>query len=137
MRTVLFNGPYIPDFDAGYNVQVNGLSVNFLKDPFCFRNNVVESMYYKQREQNNTINMGGENKKELNPTASTKFVEIPRYTYEERITNINDTIIHKNTFVPCKEPIYYYNEREEKVPIYEAKQIKYSPKSVEGGGKLV
>lgn len=63
MRNVLFNGPMIPEIDAGYNVQVNGVSVNFLKDPFCFRNVVIENAYYKNKLLYKNFNDDNVNKK--------------------------------------------------------------------------
>ncbi|CRG93178.1 conserved Plasmodium protein, unknown function [Plasmodium gallinaceum] len=126
MRTVLYNGPFIPEIDAGYNIQANGVIINFLKDPFCFRYNIINESD-KNTELNKPLNFIDENIKILNPLTATKLVEVPRYLYKEHIINKNE-IIHKNVYVPYVGPVYKI--KEVKVPIYKEK-IKYIPKIIE------
>ncbi|CRG98942.1 conserved Plasmodium protein, unknown function [Plasmodium relictum] len=125
MRTVLFNGPFIPEMDAGYNIQTNGVSINFLKDPFCFRYNIVNAN--DKNEPNKPVNFIDKYMKILNPLTTTKLVEVPRYIYKERIIN-KKNIIYKNVYVPYIGPVYKI--KEVKVPIYKEK-IKYIPRIIE------
>ncbi|CDU17290.1 conserved Plasmodium protein, unknown function [Plasmodium yoelii] len=89
MKTTLFNGPYIPDIDAGYNVQVNGISVNFLKNPFCFRNNTIGNINYSIEELKH-ININSEN------TKSSKHINQQMYNCENSLTGTNYIELHKN-----------------------------------------
>ncbi|SCM05711.1 conserved Plasmodium protein, unknown function [Plasmodium chabaudi adami] len=101
MKTKLFNGPYIPDIDAGYNVQVNGISVNFLKNPFCFRNNTIGNIDYAIKELQ-YINSGN--------TTPSKYINQQIRNCENSLTNTNYIELHKNDQVTY-DGSYIYSEQ--------------------------
>ncbi|KEG00797.1 conserved Plasmodium protein, unknown function [Plasmodium vinckei vinckei] len=101
MKTTLFNGPYIPDIDAGYNVQVNGISVNFLKNPFCFRNNTIGSTDYSIKELK-YINSKN--------TTSSKHINQQMWNCGNSLTDTNSIELHKNDQVTY-DGSYIYSEQ--------------------------
>ncbi|GAW79767.1 hypothetical protein, conserved [Plasmodium gonderi] len=105
MRTVLFNGPFIPEIDVGYNVQVNGVSINFLKDPFCFRDKMIKSAVCKkiENEPNEELLPYDENEEIMNPTISMEATELQRCIYEDG-GEIEDDMTHKNSL--SHKPVY-------------------------------
>ncbi|SOV21118.1 conserved Plasmodium protein, unknown function [Plasmodium sp. DRC-Itaito] len=125
MKNVLFNGPVIPEIDAGYNVQVNGISVNFLKDPFCFRNAVIENEHYKNKLLYKHFNDNNVNKNITNNIKRKNIDELDKGFNEyikDRVNNTNVYIKKKN------EPDYNLNDV--KSPIYK-ERIKYTPQIIE------
>lgn len=128
MPTILFNGPFIPEVDAGYNVQANGVSINFLRDPFCFRNNLISMTDKKcsMHGNKNPCDMKN-NLKVLEPITKVNYVEVPKYIYKEKIIH-KDEIVYKNVYVPYDGPVYKI--KHVNVPVYKEK-IRYVPKDVE------
>ncbi|CAG9479881.1 conserved Plasmodium protein, unknown function [Plasmodium vivax] len=84
MRTVLFSGPFIPEINVGYNVQANGVSINFLKDPFCFRDKTMEIVNSKRSERGPSEGAlpNGENEEAVNPVITVEATELQGYVYE-------------------------------------------------------
>lgn len=124
MRNVLFNGPMIPEIDAGYNVQVNGVSVNFLKDPFCFRNVVIENAYYKNKLLYKNFNDDNVNKNITNHINRENIVELDKEFNE----CIKDSLNNNHVHIKKNEPDYKLNDI--KSPIYK-ERTKYTPKIIE------
>ncbi|SOV74160.1 conserved Plasmodium protein, unknown function [Plasmodium sp. gorilla clade G3] len=124
MRNVLFNGPMIPDIDSGYNVQVNGISVNFLKDPFCFRNVEIKNAHYKNKLLYKHFNDDNVNKNITNNIKWKNIVELDKGFNEY----IKDSLNNKHVYIKKNEFDYKLNDI--KSPIYK-ERTKYTPKTIE------
>ncbi|SBS82700.1 conserved Plasmodium protein, unknown function [Plasmodium ovale curtisi] len=104
MRTILFNGPYIPEIDAGYNVQANGVSINFLKNPFCFRDNMTGNPNYNYNKIM-VAHANRENIKRLDDITAKSLVELSKYIYEGE-TYARVEVPHMNAHTPKDECVY-------------------------------
>ncbi|SPJ08767.1 conserved Plasmodium protein, unknown function [Plasmodium sp. DRC-Itaito] len=124
MKNVLFNGPMIPEIDAGYNVQINGVSVNFLKDPFCFRNVVIVNAHYKNKLLYKHFNNDNVNKNITNNIKRKNIIELDKGFNEYIKDSLNNNHVH----IKKNEPDYKLNDI--RSPIYK-ERIKYTPKTIE------
>ncbi|KJP89116.1 hypothetical protein AK88_01202 [Plasmodium fragile] len=84
MRTVLCSGPFIPEINVGYNVQANGVSINFLKDPFCFRDKTMKIVNSKRsnRGSNEGALPNYENEETVNPVITVQATELHGCVYQ-------------------------------------------------------
>ncbi|ANQ06920.1 Uncharacterized protein PCOAH_00011740 [Plasmodium coatneyi] len=84
MRSVLLSGPFIPEINVGYNVKANGVSINFLKDPFCFRDKTIQIVNSKRSERVPSVGElpNGENEETVNPVISVEATELHGCVYQ-------------------------------------------------------
>ncbi|VWU52406.1 conserved protein, unknown function [Hepatocystis sp. ex Piliocolobus tephrosceles] len=98
MKTPICTGPYISDNETCYNVQINGISLNFLKKPFLFKNNITEVTNNERSNfKSKQITLGQIEK--YNSCNNLNILEVPSYYIEKDIKKSDSTILYKNNTI--------------------------------------